>query len=832
MNWLSDIKLSVKIYAAIIISVILGAIIGYGLGNMVHNTVSAFTALAAIALVIMMLAFFRTTVDKPFLQLSSEFEKLLKGDPNVNITNTGNDEIGSLEKLLLSLSQTVKSFNMEADSLGKAIENGDLTLRMNTASFNGCWAQMAAGFNKSIDTVLVPMNEAIDILNRYAVNDYTIKMEDRYKGSFHQFAEGINTVHARLLSIQDAFSRVAKGDLSRLEEFRKIGKRSDNDMIMPAMIAMSESIANLINEVNTISKAVNEGKLDVRGNIDRFEGGYKTIIAGMNDILGEMERSLNSALEVLGKTTVYDFSMQMDNNYKGVFGSFAKTINEVQKHLLRIEEIVTKISCGDLSDLEALKKIGRRSEKDNLVPAFINMMETIRGIINEIEMFTQSAIEGKLSTRGEAGKFKGVYMEIIQGLNSTLDAVVEPINEASSVLKEMARGNLRVSVKGNYKGDHAEIKNALNETIDTLKRYIGEISQTLVEMAGGNFDIGIKEDYKGDFEKIKESLNHIIDSLNEMLGNIDSAAEQVAVGSRQVSTSSQILSQGSTEQASSIEEITASMTQIASQTKLNANNANQANELSLSAKEIAVQGNGRMQEMVKAMAEINESSNNISRIIKVIDDIAFQTNILALNAAVEAARAGQHGKGFAVVAEEVRNLAERSANAAKETTDMIEGSIRKVEIGTRIANDTAEALNEIVEGVAKAAVIVGNIASASNEQATSISQINQAISQVAQVVQTNSATSQESAAASEELFSQADMLKNSISKFKLKSSRKNVHLENGLSPDMMHMLENYMDKRKSKHGLEKQNSVKETSEDDGKPPKVKLSLEENEFGKY
>jgi chemotaxis methyl-accepting protein methylase len=222
------------------------------------------------------------------------------------------------------------------------------------------------------------------------------------------------------------------------------------------------------------------------------------------------------------------------------------------------------------------------------------------------------------------------------------------------------------------------------------------------------------------------------------------------------------------EQASSIEELTASLEEISSQTKLNADNAGTANRLADEARTDAAQGNVHMKEMLKAMEEINESSSNISKIIKVIDDIAFQTNILALNAAVEAARAGQHGKGFAVVAEEVRNLAARSADAAKETTDLIEGSIKKTEDGTKIANDTANALAKIVDEVEKVAALVNDIANASNEQAAGINQINQGIMQVSDVVQNNSATSEESAAASEELSGHANLLKEMVGKYKLK----------------------------------------------------------------
>ncbi|WP_309121686.1 methyl-accepting chemotaxis protein [Paenibacillus sp.] len=305
-----------------------------------------------------------------------------------------------------------------------------------------------------------------------------------------------------------------------------------------------------------------------------------------------------------------------------------------------------------------------------------------------------------------------------------------------------------------------------------IARMIARPVQTLVEasrkVTDGDLNVTIDIRTKDEIGMLAQSFAAMTDSMNEVLHNISNASEQVASGSRQVSEASQGLSQGSTEQASSIQQLTASMEQIASQTKRNAVSAEQANELALSASEDALQGNRQMKEMLSAMEQINESSGNISKIIKVIDEIAFQTNILALNAAVEAARAGQHGKGFAVVAEEVRNLAARSADAAKETTVLIEGSIKKVEVGTRIANDTAVALEKIVGGVSHAAQLVGSIASASNEQASGIEQANQGIAQVSAVIQANSATSEQCAAASEELSGQSEQLKEMVGKFRLK----------------------------------------------------------------
>lgn len=354
-----------------------------------------------------------------------------------------------------------------------------------------------------------------------------------------------------------------------------------------------------------------------------------------------------------------------------------------------------------------------------------------------------------------------------------------------------------------------------------ISKPLNSMVEAAEKIADGDLDVEINIDTKDEVGILGQSFKRMTNHINDIMTNINSAAEQVASGAKQVSDSSMELSQGATEQASSIEELTASIEEISSQTKLNADNANEANELAEVAKENAVRGNNEMKDMLMAMEEINESSSSISKIIKVIDEIAFQTNILALNAAVEAARAGQHGKGFAVVAEEVRNLAARSANAAKETTAMIEGSIKKVEDGTRIATETAEALNRIVDGIAKVANIIGDIATASNEQATGISQINQGIMQVSQVVQTNSATSEESAAASEELSSQAELLREQVSRFKLKKVNNDTYKSmEQLSPEILKMLEDMSNKKRD--DKEVNNTIK----------LKKIELSDKEFGKY
>ncbi len=354
--------------------------------------------------------------------------------------------------------------------------------------------------------------------------------------------------------------------------------------------------------------------------------------------------------------------------------------------------------------------------------------------------------------------------------------IAKPLKRLTVITDALANGELDVDVNVKSNDEIGHLASSMVLLVGRLKdyiAYINEISDLLKKMGQGNLTLDFKQSYDGEFAIVKEALTNTSELLNETLTQINATAEQVSSGSNQVSAGAQSLSQGATEQASSIQELAATIEDISNQIEQTAENALKAKQISMSTNETTAQGQRQMQEMITAMEEISRTSTEIGKIIKNIDDIAFQTNILALNAAVEAARAGTAGKGFAVVADEVRNLAGKSAESAKNTATLIESAIRAIENGSKIVSETATSLEAVVSGSQKTAEVIQYIADASDEQAKSISQVSLGVEQVSAVVQTNSAAAEESAATSEELSAQAQVLKELISKFQLKETDKN-----------------------------------------------------------
>ena len=346
-----------------------------------------------------------------------------------------------------------------------------------------------------------------------------------------------------------------------------------------------------------------------------------------------------------------------------------------------------------------------------------------------------------------------------------------PISEIEAAALKMAEGDLDVEISYTSRDELGVLAEQVRRLIRKLQVIIDDENKFLAKMAAGDFTVDsiCEEEYTGGFHPLLISFRGIAEKLNDTMLQISQSSAEVANGSEQVSNGAQALSQGATEQASSVQELAATISEISDKVSENADHARQANAMAGNVSAEMDTSNEKMQQMIRAMGDISNCSSEIGKIIKTIEDIAFQTNILALNAAVEAARAGDAGKGFAVVADEVRNLASKSAEASQNTSVLIENSLKAVENGTQIVDETAQSLLQAVNNVNEMTGIIGQISEASSNQADSISQITTGIDQISSVVQTNSATAQESAAASEELSSQAQLMKGLVEKFKLKN---------------------------------------------------------------
>ncbi len=389
-------------------------------------------------------------------------------------------------------------------------------------------------------------------------------------------------------------------------------------------------------------------------------------------------------------------------------------------HMRGLTDAAERVARGE-TDITLEPKGG----SDRLAHAFRTVTAVTGDLIAETRQLTDAAREGRLGERGDAGRFRGGFREIVEGVNVTLDAVLQPVNEAQAVLDRVAERDLVARVEGEYLGDHA---------------------------------------------RLKDSLNGALDNLQAAMSEVEAATDQVARAAEQVNEGSQKLAEGASQQASSLEEVSSSLQELSSMASQNAGNSQEAKGLAEATAQSAEQGSAAMARLTDAIGRTKASSDATARIVKTIDEIAFQTNLLALNAAVEAARAGEAGKGFAVVAEEVRALAIRSADAAKETAELIEQSVASSQESVGVQGEVSERLNEIIANAGRVREVMGEIAAASEQQTDGVAQISTTVEQINAVTQSTAAGAEESASAAEELTGQSERVRELVGRFRLEAA--------------------------------------------------------------
>jgi methyl-accepting chemotaxis protein len=585
----------------------------------------------------------------------------------------------------------------------------------------------------------------------------------------------VRNLRHRVERLNEVADRVSHGDL---REVPKVTGNDEFDRLMISMGRMVERIGALLAEIATMSKDHDAGEIDRVVAVERFEGAFRNVAEGVNAMVG---------------------------------GHIA-----VKKKAMAC---VKAFGDGDF-DFPLEKFPGKK--------AFINdtieqMRANLKALIRDASMLSQAAIEGKLSVRADATQHHGDFAKIVQGVNGTLDAVIGPLNVAAKYVDRISKGdippkitdpyngdfnaiklNLNTCIEavgrlvedsvalakagvegrlqtradaGQHQGDFARIVQGVNDTLDAVIGPVTEATQVLEAIAERDLTARVQGNYAGDLGRIKIALNTAVSNLETALTQVGDASSQVTGAAGQISSGSQSLAQGANEQASSLEEVSASLEEMAGSTRQNADNAMTAKNLAAEADNNARTGIAAMARMSDSIQKIKAGSDQTAKIIKTIDEIAMQTNLLALNAAVEAARAGEAGKGFAVVAEEVRNLAQRSAQAAKNTADMIGESVKDAEQGVKISLEVASSFDLIATGSKKVNDLIAEIAAASKEQSQGIREINDAVTQMDKLTQQNAANALESASASEELSSQAMELQSMVGQFRISEVRRNLSID-------------------------------------------------------
>ena len=521
-------------------------------------------------------------------------------------------------------------------------------------------------------------------------------------------------------------SDVARGKVN-VNPDRNISKDEIGQLTQDAY-RLAGVVSSVLSDLSAIDREYNVlGNVDYRADAGKYENSFSDVVLSVNNIMDSFEREMGVAIGVLEKIN------------KGVFSV-------------------------DIPDLPGKKDVLPRSLRASLA--------NLQKIYDSIDFLAKSAADGNLGVRLPDGEFMGDWAKLAASLNRLVEAIAEPFASFKVSLDEMAEGIFVPSQEDNrYNGAFEETRLAIHKAETLTMEYIGEIAYVLEKLSQGDLTVTFTKDYQGDFAPIKTALTLIIDSLNSTMADISLAAEQLSGESELISNNAGILADGTARQTASIEELSGTLALIQSRASEASSSAEQANKNTKKSEESALGGRAVVQSMADTMSKIMASNNNISKIIDVITSIAFQTNLLALNASVEAARAGEHGMGFSVVADEVRTLAGRSQQSAKDTADIISEDNKNVKDGAKTVEEVVAAFETIAGDIKEISGLISHIAEISSEQMDSISMINTNLQEIIQVVSDTSETASLSATASQELLELSDMLKQKVAFFRLRGQR-------------------------------------------------------------
>lgn len=650
--------------------------------NAIRNTAILIGFLSVIALIGILYYFLNRIVITPIQLSVKSIQRLSKGDLSEIILVKGNDEIAQLNESMVQLGSNVKSLINEMTHMSNAHDAGDIDKVVNESTFEGSFKTLANGVNKMV--------------------------------------AGHVDMNKKTLACVKSFG---EGDLSaQLEKFP--GKKA---FVNEAIEQIRANINALVSDVNTLSQSAVEGNLSNRADASKHQGDFRKIVQGVNDTLDAVIGPLNVAAKYVEDISNGNIPAKITDTYHGDFNAIKNNLNQ----------------CVD----------------------------AVNSLVSDTAMLADAADQGILSTRADATNHQGYFRKIVEGVNNTLDSVIGPLNVAANCVDGISKGNIPAKISEHYRGDFNNIVDNLNHCIDAVNRLVEDTNMLAEAASDGRVQTRADAtQHQGDFRKIVEGVNATLETIVEPIIAVKNAVETINTAASEISSGNSDLSSRTEQQASSLEETAASMEELASTVKNNAENAKQANQLAAAASGVAIKGGEVVGQVVSTMSAINTSAKKIEDIISVIDGIAFQTNILALNAAVEAARAGEQGRGFAVVAGEVRNLAQRSASAAKEIKELIADSVRKTAEGTAQVEAAGKTMAEIVSSVQRVTDIMGEITAASIEQSAGIDQVNTAVTSMDEVTQQNAALVEEAAAAALSLVDQTNALTEAISVFKLEGN--------------------------------------------------------------